>query len=356
MDNISDKNEKEEYSLKIEDIKKLWKKNFIDLSKLESSFDIINWKDKLSSDIKCIGKLFNFYLFEFNKMFLIGFYNSPAKSWYKIKSICDIHTFLSYFQENKKEISEKQEKQDEQIKQFTLFLTSKFNFKQLIKYFYFHNFVDKRIYSDNDKIEIKNIKLQDEVLLFDRFLETVTDNSHIIFTTKYSYSKLILSYNNNGYYVKILYKPFKLNNRFKILAKDVPTDIDIILLNLNIIRAKDILEHMETIEENDIDVLFDINSNDNDNLLLLMESIVEVRPELKSYITKKISLIDMDVTLNKMVKDGIFKAFENSLDILLKTIYERFNDSEYDQSENMLELNKKLKDKISKIFESKILL
>ena len=256
MDNISDKNEKEEYSLKIEDIKKLWKKNFIDLSKLESSFDIINWKDKFSNDIKCIGKLFNFYLFEFNKMFLIGFYNSPVKSWYKIKSICDIHTFLSYFQENKKEQQEQQEqKQQEQIKQFTLFLTSKFNFKQLIKYFYFHDFVDKRIYSDNDKIEIKNIKLQDEILLFDRFLETVTDNSHIVFTTKYSCSKFILNCNKNGYYVKILYKPFKLNNRFKILAKEVPADIDIILLNLNIIHTKDILENMETIGENDIDLL-----------------------------------------------------------------------------------------------------
>jgi hypothetical protein len=63
----------------------------------------------------------------------------------------------------------------------------------------------------------------------------------------------------------------------------------------------------------------------------------------------------MELTFDKMIKDGIFKAFENSLDILLKTIYERINNSEYDQSENMLDLNKKIKEKITKIFESKII-
>ena len=63
----------------------------------------------------------------------------------------------------------------------------------------------------------------------------------------------------------------------------------------------------------------------------------------------------MTHTFNKLDKDGTFKAFENSLDILLKTIYDRFNDSEYDQSENMFELNKKIRDKITKIFDSKLI-
>jgi hypothetical protein len=86
-----------------------------------------------------------------------------------------------------------------------------------------------------------------------------------------------------------------------------------------------------------------------------MSQIIEIKPELDTYITKKISLIDMNITIDKMEKDGVFKAFENSFEILLKTIYERFNDSDYDQSENMLELNKKIKNKITKIFESKII-
>lgn len=334
MDNISsinDSSDKEELSLSLDDIKKIWKKDFI---------QIINSKEKL------LGRLFNFNIYEFKKMFLIGFPNSTAKAWYKIKSINDLHIFIDYFMEKQKEITEKH---------LTLYLTSRFNFKQLIKYFYFHEFMDKRILSENDKIDVKNITYQDEILLFDRFLETVTDDSSITFITKYSQSKLILksNLNNNGYYLKIFYRPFRLNNRFKILPKDAPTDIDLILLNLDIMQTTDIIKNMDIIKENDIDILFNIASKDE--IIPLMQNIVESRPDLESYILKKISLVDMELTFDKMVKDGIFKAFENSLDILLKTIYERINNSEYDQSENMLDLNKKIREKITKIFDSKII-
>ena len=335
MDNIScisDNNEDMSISISIDDIKKIWKKDYI---------EILNSKDKL------LGKLFNYNIYQHNKIILVGFNNSPSKSWYKIKSINDLHIFIEYFKE-----TDKNDKLPD--KQLIIYLTSRLSFKQLIKYFYFHEFVDKRIYSENDKIDIKNITYQDEILLFDRFLETVTDKSSITFITKYSKSKLILSCNCYGFYLKILYKPFKLLNRFKILSKDIPSDIDLLLLNLDITCITDIIKNINEITEKDIDILFDISSKDI--IISLMQDIVKTRPELSTYITKKISLTDMDLSLDKMVKDGIFKAFENSLDILLKTIYERINNSEYDQSENMLELNKKIKEKITKIFESKILL
>lgn len=344
MDNISciSDNNNEDISLSIDDIKKIWKKDLCEIN---------NCKDKLPINTILFGKLFNFNIYQHNKMILIGFNNSPPKSWYKLKSINDLHLFIEYFKETDKGIIDKNEKSTE--KQLTLYITSRFNFKQLIKYFYFHEFMDKQIWSENDKIDIKNITYQDEILLFDKFLETITLNSYITFFTKYSRSKLILSCNSYGFYLKILYKPFKLNNRFKILSKDIPSDIDLLLLNLDITRTKDILEHIDTIKEKDIDILFDITSKDN--IMSLIQDIVHSRPELESYITKKISLIDMDLSLDKMVKDGIFKAFENSLDILLKTVYERINNSEYDHSENMLELNKKIREKITKIFESKII-
>jgi hypothetical protein len=137
------------------------------------------------------------------------------------------------------------------------------------------------------------------------------------------------------------------------LSKDIPSDIDLILLNLDVTCTKDIIENIKTIKEKDIDILFDITPKDN--IMQLMQDIVQSRPEFETYILKKISLVDMDLSLDKMVKDGIFKAFENSLDILLKTIYERINNSEYDQNENMLDLNKKIKEKITKIFEYKII-
>lgn len=347
MDNISDKSDKEEILLSISDIKKIWKKDLCEIN---------NCKDIINKDITLFARLFNFNIYQFNKIILIGYNNSTPKSWYKLKSINDLHIFIEYFQDTHKDTykdTHKDTHKDIHDKQLILYLNSKFNFKQLIKYFYFHEFIDKRIYSENDKIDIKNITYQDMILLFDKFLETININSVITFITKYSKSKLILSCNNNGYYIKILYKSFKLNNRFKILSKDVPSDIDIILLNLDITRTEDIMENINEIEEKDIDILFDIAPKDK--LKLYMSEIIEIKPDLDTYITKKISIIDMNITVDKMEKDGIFKAFENSLDILLKTIYERMNNSDYDQSDNMLELNKQIKNKITKIFESKII-
>lgn len=338
MDNInciSDDNDKEKINLHIDDIKKIWKKDFI---------EIINSKDKL------LGRLFDFNIYFHNKLFLIGFPNSISKSWYKIKSINDLHLFIEYFTQKQYNPTDKQKESTEK----QLYLTSRFNFKQLIRYLYFHKFMYKQISSENDKIDVKNITYEDKILFIDRFLESITDNSNITFITRYSRSKLILKLNHNGgYYLKILYRPFKLNNRFKILSADIPTDIDLILLNLDIIQTEDIIQKIETINENYIDILFEITPKDN--IMKILQDVIKSRPELETYITKKISIIDMDLTLDKIQKDGIFKAFENSLDILLKTIYERINNSEYDHSENMLELNKKIREKITRIFDSKII-
>lgn len=353
MDNISDKsNIDDNNNFNIQDVKKIWKKDYIDLSKLNSPFDIINWIGKPDINVKVQGKLFNFFIFEYNKIFLIGFLNTTTKSWYKIKSINDLHIFINYFN-NLKENNTTLKENNTTLKQIIIQLRSKFNFKQLIRYFYLNDFIDKNISSENDKIEVKNIKLEDEVLLLDKFLETITNLSSVTFTTKYSKSKLILNLINDNFYLKIIYKPFNLNNRFKILEKDVPSDIDIILLNLDIMLYQDFLENISNLNEKDIDILFIIIPQDA--LISSMQNIIKKRPDLEIYITRKIKEIDLDQILNKMEKDKIFKAFENSLEILLKTIYERFNDSEYDYSENMLELNKKIKDKIIRIFDSKII-
>lgn len=339
---ISDRSDNiEPNNFTINDIKIIWKKNFIDLTTF--GWELFDWKNKPEKDVKLVGKLFNFFIFEFNKMLLIGFHNSIAKSWYKIRSINDLHIFIEYFKE----------KQSKDTKEIKLYLNSKFTFKQLIQYFFKHDYIDKTIQSENNRIQIKNITLSDEVLLLDEFLNSVTCESNITFTTKYSGSKITLSNIDDTYYMKILYSPFRLQNRFKILAKDLPTDVDLVLLNLNIFSTKDIIQNLDSIEEKDIDILFNIT--DKDKLKDILSSIIESKLELKDYITKKISLIDMTHTFNKLDKDGTFKAFENSLDILLKTIYDRFNDSEYDQSENMFELNKKIRDKITKIFDSKLI-
>ena len=110
MDNISciSDNNNEEITLSIDDIKKIWKKDYT---------EIINSKDKL------LGRLFDFNIYQYNKMILIGFNNSVAKSWYKLKSINDLHIFIEYFKE--KELTDKNKSTEKQV---IIYLTSRFNF------------------------------------------------------------------------------------------------------------------------------------------------------------------------------------------------------------------------------------
>ena len=53
-----------------------------------------------------------------------------------------------------------------------------------------------------------------------------------------------------------------------------------------------------------------------------------------------------------MENDGIFRSFENSVDILLKTVYERFNEN---KCQDFTYINEILKYKVNNIFYSKLL-
>ena len=53
-----------------------------------------------------------------------------------------------------------------------------------------------------------------------------------------------------------------------------------------------------------------------------------------------------------MENDGVFKSFENSVDILIKTIFERFTEN---KSKDFTYINEILKYKVNNIFYSKLL-
>jgi len=347
---ISDTN-KNSSTLIIDDIKSLWKKNFVSFNNI--SHDIINliWKFKLESDIKLLGRLFDFYLFEYKEMFLIAYPNSIIRSWYKLRSINDLHIFHKYFIDK-----------DKNTKEIRLYLKSQFNIGQLCRYFFNHEFSSKIFYNDLDKINIKDSIMDNEIILIDKFSENLSNT--FTFTTRYSSTKIQINKHkydngnengvNNQFIIKITYRPFQLNNRFKILSSDIPSDVDLILHNLNVLRIDDILE-LDVINTELIDIIFELHTN-NDELKDNLKKIIKLYPELSEYILKKLSLLELEVKFKKIEKDGAFKAFENSLDILLKTIYDKFNNEEYDQSDNMIELNKKIKEKITRIFDSKIII
>ena len=65
-----------------------------------------------------------------------------------------------------------------------------------------------------------------------------------------------------------------------------------------------------------------------------------------------IDRIKSDEIFINMENDGVFKSFENSVDILIKTVFERFNEN---KSQDFSYINEILKYKVNNIFYSKLL-
>ena len=78
--------------------------------------------------------------------------------------------------------------------------------------------------------------------------------------------------------------------------------------------------------------------------------------DLHNEVNKKLNNLDSDDIFNKIIKDGMFKAFENSFDILLETFYDKINNNENENVRtNIMYFNEKLKNKIDDIFKSKLI-
>jgi hypothetical protein len=116
----------------------------------------------------------------------------------------------------------------------------------------------------------------------------------------------------------------------------------------------DILNKNEIkIIEIDICVLI---AKDKKNLSKLKTKLLEIKKnvdeDISEYIDTVIDRIKSDEIFIQIENDGIFKSFENSVDILLKTVFERFTEN---KSENFTYINDILKYKVNNIFYSKLL-
>lgn len=320
---------------------------FIDLSHVKKEYYKVITSIKIPEQVKLIGKIDTFDLWKDLKhnILLIAFPNSPIKSWYKIKTIDDINIFLDYFN------SINNFSYTNEIK---LYISNSITFDYLIKLIYFNDFIEKMLYldlSDYKQNRMKKINNNDKIKILDTFF----NKESFIVVTEYSKSVLEFLLINNIIIVNIYYNKFNLRNRYCNIDKYIPSDIDIVLNNLSLHNYSDLLTQNITIKNLEIcEILL------NNNKLLYKDILLKLLKEdldsnILEYINKKYNEIDIDIIFNKIDKDGTLKAFENSLDILLKTLYEKLSLPETNYDLNINYINDKIKNKINNILLNKLI-
>jgi hypothetical protein len=212
---------------------------------------------------------------------------------------------------------------------------------------------------------IKNNKLiyDDEIKILNNFIQSKMSS----FFIRLKYSKSIIyceSYNNinNDKYilVKLYYNDLKMRNRYAKWLKNIPSDCSILFSTFNITFCDDLIDNINTLDYTNenitlLDALFNIYT---DRLKLKKRiNIKKIKSnDISEYISKKLNNLDSDELFNKIIKDGMFKAFENSFDILLETFYDKINNNDNENIRlNIMYFNEKLKNKIDDIFKSKLI-
>jgi hypothetical protein len=291
---------------------------------------------------------YDFYLWHEtkNNIILIGLKNFPVKSWYKIKKESDIKLLQDYFKNRDKIYYN--------IHRF--YLDTNIDFITLVNFLRDSEFVNKNIFID-EKDEVNKIdenKLSDIDIAnhYTRILKSNSDEFYIY--TRYSNSKLRFE-NHNGYIIcELNYNHIKLRNRYDPEDKFMPTDISILLHQFELKSINNILESKDlSIQDIDICVLL---SKDKKNISKLKTKLNEIKKNqsdnIKDYINNVIDRIKSDELFVQLENDGVFRSFENSVDILIKTVFERFNET---KSDDYAYINEILKYKVNNIFYSKLL-
>jgi hypothetical protein len=355
MDIIS---ESIESNINVDDISVFYKERFINLSNINN----INYITKVNipDTIKYIGKIdsYDIWYEKKYKLYLIGLPNSPTKSWYKIKNINDIDIFITYFS------SEKMDLYNEISFVINLNSQNKIEkFEEFTRYIYLHEFTEKQIFETKRDMNhmIKNNKLtyDDEIKILNNFIQSKMSS----FFIRLKYSKSILyceTFNETCILVKLYYNELKMRNRYDKWLKYIPSDCSILFSTFNITFCDDLIDNINNLEYiNDniilLDALFNIYT-DKSNLKKRINIKLIKSNDISKYINMKLNNLDADEVFNKIIKDGMFKAFENSFDILLETYYDKINNNDNENIRtNIMFFNEKLKTKIDDIFKSKMI-
>lgn len=348
-ENISPNSTKIKKNISLEDIKIFFKDRFIDFTNLpHTKYNLIT-NIKPSENLKFFGKIDNndIWLETTSNMYLCGLPNSPTRSWYKIKQINDIDIFQDFYEKN-------MDKKPTSILRMGITL-DKISFTEFIQYIYFHEFTEKNICETQHdlmhSIRENAITLEDKIRIYNNFIKSETKNFYI----KTKYSKSIMYFENYNEYiiVSILFNELKLKNRYEKYPSHFPSDICIIFNSFEKIFYLDIIDllknNVNTEITKHIDILFKIG--EPTQIKKDLKNII-VNEDTGQYIKQKNMIIESDLIFNKIEKEGVFKAFENSFDILMKTFYEKINGRE---NIDQLYLTTKFKNKIEEIFKIKLL-
>jgi hypothetical protein len=338
--------------------------NLIEYFKQKKDFNFVNTDNKnlikiitnisIPENIRFIGNIIDTQLYMWQEtkhnIFLCGIKNSPIKSWYKIKSETELNILRDAFSKNDKTYI--------MNSRFLLYSTQVADFDTLINYIINSEFIKDTIYLD-EKDETNQIPINkrtrfDNANIKTRILKSDCDEFYLY--TRYSNSKLKFE-NHRGYFiVEMNYNQIKLRNRFEPFDKFLPVDINLILNEFELKSISDIIDKKNIIEK-DIDCCV-LLAKDKKNLIKLQSKLEENKEkynyseDIINYIELVSKRVKLDEKFIKIEEDGIFKSFENSVDILINTIYERFNTEEIN---DYTYINDILKYKVNTIFYSKFL-
>jgi hypothetical protein len=337
--NISDENDN---MIRFKDICTFYKDKIILFDK---NFSNIISQIILPEKVILKGRLLCFDIFELNKMVLFSLPNSPVKSWYKIAKIEDIDKLINFYT---KTIDNNTYSHQEKV----LLNIGDNNFEYLIRYIYGHSHMEKTISTDEKRNSIKEDLLthNDKITILENFIKKTPTNFFI--RTLRSHSLLHFEYINSNIYLTINYNQVKIRNRYDPFDKYMPVDISIVLNDFDMIHFKMITDSiLDSGLNNPIQVLYDLNKSKcieyiNSNRSILPKS---------NLITDIVASYEIDTIFKEIDQDKIFKAFENSFDIMLRTIYERIIQSDINFDNHMSYINKQITDRINKIVESKII-
>jgi hypothetical protein len=306
---------------------------------------------KIPENIKLLGiiKCEPFELFLWleikNNILLAGLQNMPIKSWYKIKKDSEIKLLIDYFINRDKVYYNTNR----------FYLNCGYDFSTLINYIKNSEYTNKHIFLDErdevDKISNEKMSEIDSANLSNILAKSNIDDFYVY--TKYSNSKIRFENHKGFIIIELNYNPLKLRNRFDPFDKFLPVDISLLLNVFEMKSINDILDKKDlTNFEIDICVLL---AKDKKNLNKLKTKLTETKkthPDISDYIDNVIDRIKSDEIFIQMENDGIFRSFENSVDILLKTVYERFSEN---KCQDFTYINEILKYKVNNIFYSRLL-
>ena len=306
----------------------------------------------IPDNVKLYGVLimdnFNLYLWieKKNNILLCATHNTPSKSWYKIKKESDIKILIDFYKSREKVY----------YNTHRFYLNTSYDFNTLINYFKDSPYIYNHIYLDerDESCKIDNDKLTKLDIANIYTLILKSNCSEFYLYSKYSNSKIRFE-NHNGFIIcELNYNQIKLRNRYDPFDKFMPSDISLLMNQFELKSINDILNSEEIkIIEIDICVLL---AKDKKNLSKLKSKLLEIKKlqteQVCEYIDTVIYRIKSDETFIQIESDGIFKSFENSVDILIKTVFERFNEN---KSQDFTYINEILKYKVNNIFYSKLL-